>query len=491
MKPIRISLNWVLLPALLFSVFIAYGVATESYFPSKVALVFGCSVLMTYLGIYYRHLLILSLAFLVPMSVPVAFGGTMLSLPSEGLMLLICGVMVLLVFAKDVLNRQIMQHPLTVLLFLQVAWLVIPTLTSEIPAVSAKRWILHTVFVLVYFVLFAHLFSTGHRIKRFYLLYVLGLIIPVLVTLKTHYGYGFSKMSAYLVTGPFFDEHTIYATTLAFIIPFLWIAIFQYKSMGIKYTYLPGLVALLVLMSVALFFSYSRAAWLSVAVMLLFFGFVKMRLSGVTLIIITCVVTTVFALNWANLVEYVQRNEAVSSKGTLSGHIESLGNISTDASNTERINRWSCAWRMFLDKPITGFGPGTYQFKYGPYQLNGEITRISTFIGDKGNAHSDYLMYLSEAGILALLLHLAIIFTTIKTGIRVIYNSMNPKEKWLAYAALLGLVGYFFHGLVNSFLDAEKAMILMYGSMAILVAIDNKQPSEGEGSIVPAIDTDN
>lgn len=36
-------------------------------------------------------------------------------------------------------------------------------------------------------------------------------------------------------------------------------------------------------------------------------------------------------------------------------------------------------------------GAGTYQFNYSVYQLNEEKTYISTNLGDKGNAHSEYL----------------------------------------------------------------------------------------------------
>ena len=77
-----------------------------------------------------------------------------------------------------------------------------------------------------------------------------------------------------------------------------------------------------------------------------------------------------------------------------------MSNISTDASNLERLNRWSCALQMFQEKPFLGFGPGTYQFLYAPYQKSSMKTVISTNFGEKGNAHSEYLGPLSEQGFL-------------------------------------------------------------------------------------------
>jgi len=49
--------------------------------------------------------------------------------------------------------------------------------------------------------------------------------------------------------------------------------------------------------------------------------------------------------------------------------------------------------------PVFGFGPGTYQFEYGPYQHSTEKTLISTNFGDRGNAHSEYIGPLAEEGL--------------------------------------------------------------------------------------------
>jgi O-antigen ligase len=70
-----------------------------------------------------------------------------------------------------------------------------------------------------------------------------------------------------------------------------------------------------------------------------------------------------------SLMESFARNKVKSHGGDVGQHFKSMTNISTDASNVERINRWKCAWRMFQDKPLMGFGPGTYQFYYGQFQV--------------------------------------------------------------------------------------------------------------------------
>ena len=89
-----------------------------------------------------------------------------------------------------------------------------------------------------------------------------------------------------------------------------------------------------------------------------------------------------------------------NSSATLAEHVKSISNITTDDSNLERLNRWNAALRMFREKPVFGWGPGTYMFKYAPYQRSTDKTAISTDFGDLGNAHSEYIGPLAESGYL-------------------------------------------------------------------------------------------
>ena len=54
---------------------------------------------------------------------------------------------------------------------------------------------------------------------------------------------------------------------------------------------------------------------------------------------------------------------------------------------------------MFVERPIAGWGPGTYQFEYAPFQTAELRTQISTNNADLGNAHSEYLGPLAEQGL--------------------------------------------------------------------------------------------
>ena len=107
----------------------------------------------------------------------------------------------------------------------------------------------------------------------------------------------------------------------------------------------------------------------------------------------------------------MNKNDAEHTTENFSERLESMSNVSTDASNLERLNRWNSAIQLFKERPILGWGPGTYAFVYAPFQDASDLTIISTNFGDGGNAHSEYLGPLSEQGILGLIFIIGIVFT--------------------------------------------------------------------------------
>jgi putative inorganic carbon (hco3(-)) transporter len=227
----------------------------------------------------------------------------------------------------------------------------------------------------------------------------------------------------------------------------------------------------------ALVLSYTRAAWVSILGGVLVYLAIVLKpnkyiiFTGVMLLIAIAVsLQDKFLLN-------LETNRQDSSTN-ISDHVKSISNISSDASNLERLNRWASAIRMFKEKPILGFGPGTYSFKYAPYQFSYEKTIISTNSGDKGNAHSEYIGPLCESGILGLLTFLAIVVAVCYTSINRFYNIQNKNEKVLLISSFIGLVTYFIHGFLNNFLDSDKAAVIFWGYIAFILSLDLKYLKE-------------
>ncbi|HRX10450.1 MAG TPA: O-antigen ligase family protein, partial [Draconibacterium sp.] len=263
-------------------------------------------------------------------------------------------------------------------------------------------------------------------------------------------------------------DHTSYGAALAMYIPF-----FIMFSFGHFVTRKEKVISLIVLgiLFIGFVLSYTRAAWLSLIIAGGVYVIVKLRIRFKPLFITVATVLVLMILFW-NQIEMGLEQNSTQSSADFKTHISSMTNITSDASNLERINRWSCALRMFEDKPFFGFGPGTYMFQYASYQLNENRTIISTNSADGGNAHSEYLGPLSESGVLGLLTFILIIGIVVYTAIHTYMRLTDKRLKSFVLAALVALVTYYVHGFLNNFLDTDKLSVPFWGFTAMIVAID-------------------
>jgi O-antigen ligase len=226
-----------------------------------------------------------------------------------------------------------------------------------------------------------------------------------------------------------------------------------------------------IVLVIGIVLSYTRAAWISIigAAAILVVMFLRVQLRH--LMIGATVAGGVLILGWDDIVMSLQQNKQESSDD-LNEHVSSISNVSSDASNLERLNRWNCAIELFKERPLLGWGPGTYQFVYAPFQRAKDRTIISTNQGNGGNAHSEYLGPLCEQGIPGAFWVLALLYGVTHLAFRLFYSIRDHDLKLLIGGAYLGLMTYFIHGVLNNYLDTDKASIPFWGFIAILVSID-------------------
>jgi O-antigen ligase len=337
------------------------------------------------------------------------------------------------------------------------------------PGVSFKFLLSRLWFVVAMYFLATQIFKQYKNIEKFHWLYIASLVIVIFYTNIRLSGYGLNnQVASNWIVWPFFSDHTSYGAMLVmFLFPLFYFLTRKNKSL--LTLILTGTVFLIFVTGIIL--SYTRAAWLSLFVAIGLWIVIKLRIK-IRYVLLTGigVVLLFFALQ-QKIFSSLEKNETESS-GKLTEHIESMANITTDASNMERINRWKCAVRMFKEKPIFGWGPGTYKFQYAPFQYSYDRTKISTNFGDVGNAHSEYLGALSETGIIGMLSFMLIVFVAFRTGY-LVYHQTNSKEiKNYTLYIILGLSSYFIHGVLNNFLDTDKASVPVWGFIAMLVALE-------------------
>jgi putative inorganic carbon (HCO3(-)) transporter len=456
----------VLMVGLLYALCLFFSFYFEFFYLSLIPLV-GMVVIMT---IFRMHWTFYMIALVTPLSVDLSeldIDGVGLIIPTE---LLLMGLFLLGLWQFALGRKLYFKHPLLWWVAIYFSWMLITTMTSEDPLVSLKYIIARAWYIVPCFLLLVPLFEKHILPEKMYRLYFMTLILAIGYTIIRHSMHGFDKDSAHWVMEPLFKDHTVYGAALALVFPFVILQLFSKQHNPLlRFFYVTGSLVL----TIGLILSYTRAAWLSVVfaagigiLMVMKVPFKWVLFSGLVL----GTMTTVY---WDDIQISLNRNKKESSD-KMDEHIKSISNVSSDASNLERLNRWNCAIAMYSERPLVGWGPGMYQFVYAPFQRAQDKTIISTNRGDGGNAHSEFLGPLSEQGLMGMLIYISFVLLVMFMGFRVYGNTSEYEEKLIVMGLFLGIVTYFAHGFLNNFLDSDKIAVPFWVAISYLVYQDTK-----------------
>lgn len=444
-----------------------YLIATENYF----ALAYPLALFVIITALYATDKVLLFVVFCTPLSLnleELEMVNAGFYLPTEPMLFGIMVLYLMRVLAGDGISTKFLKHPITIAILAYLGWILITSLTSSMFLVSIKFFVVKLWFIVGCYFFAKEIFADYKNIKRFLWLYIIPFAGVIVYTVIQHSTHQFAQEPAHWIMQPFFKDHTSYGAVLAMFFPLIVGFLFNKKYSDLLRL---GVFIIVVIFAVGIVFSYTRAAWVSLAAAAAVFMVMKLRIDFRLLLILGTVVGGMFALNYDQIMLELERNQQDSSDD-LGEHVQSISNVSSDASNLERILRWNCALRMFEDRPVFGFGPGTYQFQYATYQYSYEKTIISTNFGDGGNAHSEYLGPLSESGLLGLLTFIILVGVVLYKGITLYYRLEDPEMKIILMGVVLGLITYVTHGILNNYLDTDKASVPFWGFMAIIVALD-------------------
>ena len=424
---------------------------------------------------------LLLMALLTPFAVNVALvPGMELSMPVEPLMI----VFTLMFFFRVLVDRnydlRLLRHPVSLLLLATLAWWALTSCTSRMPWVSFKYLVARIWFVVPFFFAATQIFRNRDRIRQFFWAYAIGLGIVILIATSKTLGNFSDLQTLHRVMRPFYNDHTAYGCAIALMLPAAFYFIFSRSHNGWRRALTLLLFAGL---CIGLFFSYCRAAWLSVLGAIGVYVLIRMGMKVKWMVVLFGLGVGAFFVYQSDVLYKLGKNHQDSSY-ELADQIKSISNISTDASNIERLNRWASAMRLWKESPVLGTGPGTYQFIYGSYQRSYQLSTISTNAGDLGNAHSEYIGPMTEQGLPGVILVVALFLATFATGVRVYRTALNPEVRRMALAFTLSLLTYYIHGVFNNFLDTDKLSVPFWAFTAAVVALDvYSEKKGGEGGV--------
>ncbi len=461
--------NWVLVLSFLFIMANSALIAIEQYWFAAVPF----AIALLAMAFVATDKLMWFIIFATPLSINLeelnlGFGQVGMFLPTEPLLFVLMIIFFLKLLYERKFDREVIYHPISIAIYIYLGWILITTLTSTMFFVSLKSFLAKLWFIITFYFIGSQLYKSKKNILTFAWLYLIPLVGVAIYTFIHHSTYGFQERPAHWVMQPFFKDHTVYGAVVAMMFPIslMLISLKRYT----KFRLITVLMATAIALGIV--FSYGRAAWISLLVGLIvsLIYIFKLRYKFVlSLAGLVILFTVVF---WSDIMNLVEKNTIDSTSENLTEHVQSIANISTDASNLERINRWNSAIEMFKRKPIFGWGPGTYTFQYAPFQSAEDLTIISTNAGDGGNAHSEFIGPLSESGLLGMLTFLLVIVVFYYRA-TVLYYKLPPSEiRSILLFVLIAFTTYIVNGMLNNFLDTDKASVPFWTFVAIVVVID-------------------
>jgi O-antigen ligase len=394
-------------------------------------------------------------------------------MPDEPLMILNAAFFLffcLFNYAKIAL-KSILLNPLFLAVLFTIIWLVIAVLLSENIVLSSKFLLKKSWYILPFLFYPIVLFQDKKVIIQSYQLLFFSLFSIVVIVLIRFSAVGFAFDKVHDPLQPFFQNHVMYGSMVSILIPFIVGALVLSRKLSVQWLIsIAGIVVFLV----AVYFSYSRAAWMAV----LFAGvcYIAVRFKMMHLVILGFFVLVFSLVVWLahnnTYLSYKPKFEKTIMHESLEDHI--MATIQgTDISSAERYYRWIAAIRMSEDHPYFGVGPNNFYDFYKPYT----ITSFKTWVSrnpERSTTHNYFLFMLVEQGYPAMVLYAILIFTIFFYGQRVYHQQTDRFHKIVVMSALCCIAAIFINNFFSELLETDKIGSLFYLSIAVILAIDMK-----------------
>lgn len=461
----RSLLFWAMAAIVLGSLFTAF--ASGYFFLAALPAL----VLIAYLTVVDFRLVFLLLMACVPLSTELFLpNGLGTDLPTEPMMIGLMLVFTLFLIRNGSrMEATFWRHPITLLLLAHFSWMIVATITSENLLVSLKFVLAKTWYIATFFFLAGWLLRRPSDVRQLFWFVFIPLTFTVLVTLTRHAFSGFSFAQIHQVLHPFYRNHVAYAAILVVFFPFLWYVRNWYPPRSFHRRLLTFSIGLYL---VAIYLSYTRAAYVALLIALGAYFIIRWRLTLYVLILalIGILAGLVFVAQDNRYLELAPNYERTVTHRNFENLLEATYE-GTDISTMERVYRWVAGFQMSLDQPIFGFGPGNFFFFYKSYT----VTSFRTYVSDnpeRSGIHSYYLMLLVEQGAPGLFIFLGLVFAALLIGENR-YNALPPGlSRRIVMMSILSLIIILALLLINDLVETDKIGPFFFINLALLVNFD-------------------
>ncbi len=421
----------------------------------------------------YRRLFYLLFA-LLPFSAEFYFEGAGLGtdIPSEPIMILLSGIaLALLLRNKLAIDKSYVTHPVFILLVLHVFWILVTTINSQNLLISFKFLLAKIWYILPFFILPLTFGKESSDFEKSYRILYKFLFASIVIVLIRHAFEDFSFEASYDVVRPFFRNHVNYAAICVVCLPFVW-AFHRIRVLENKSSWALSTVFLVFI--VGIYFSYTRAAILSMAIAWGAWLIIKKRWVKQALTISSIIATVgIIYLSWDNkYMDFAPDFEKTITHTEFDNLLEATYKLE-DISSMERVYRWMAGVEMIKDRFWLGFGPACFYSNYQAYSISSFKTYVSNN-PDQSGIHNYFLMTWVEQGFVGFILFLLLCFALLIEGENIYHRCTDTRDKYLIMATTLGFIIIFAMCLINDLIETDKVGPFFFYNAAILLFFRKK-----------------
>ena len=411
-----------------------------------------------------------------PLSIEMLVGDSFsAALPTEPLMLILAGsFLVWLLLRYKQVPWQRFRHPIVTVLGLHLGWLLVATMFSVDHTVSLKWMAAKLWYVFAFFGVTVLLVKKPVHFRTLFWFLFIPALFTVIWTLTRHAGRNFSFADVNLSMEPFYRNHVNYAVFVALVTPYVWMAVSWYP----KWSW-PRMLLLISrwLFPLAIYLSYTRSSWISLVVGMV--AYVLMRRNALRQASLVALMALLGTCGWLlqnnRYLDYAPDFSKTIYHDDFADHMAATATLQ-DVSSAERIYRWVAGWYMFLDKPVTGFGPGNFYPNYQNYTISSFYTYISRN-EEQSTVHNYYLLTLLETGLIGCILFFTLIYVALFSAQRAYIRLRDPDARTLMMAATISLVTILVNLFFSDLVEADKIGTMFFAALALIVALDKPEQS--------------
>ena len=450
----------------IFLLFIIISCYTGQYWFA----IFPFGLLLAYYGLIRIDIVFLILVFTLPWSTEYNFNPNLgTDLPDEPLMLLTAVLCIVYLAWKPLDAKQALNHPLFLFLMLHCLWMGVTVLFSTEQLISLKYVLAKGWYIIAFVTTPFFIFREKGMFRKTAIVFAVSMLILTVIVLIRQYQLQFVFEKVNASVKPFFRNHVNYSAMLVCTVP-VWMAIYQLNKKN--KTLRMAVMILLLLLTAAVFVSYSRGAWLALVIGLGAYWLVRRKLLFISFI--ATIIIIIISVSWLKsgdrYLRFAPDYKKTIFHSDFRKHLAATYHLK-DVSTAERFNRWIAGIRMIKDKPITGYGPNTFYSNYKAFTVPAFKTWVSKN-EDHSTIHNYFLLILVEQGVPGLVLFLLLAGAMLYYAERLYHRISDPFYRVVAITTGSVVVMILVLNFLSDLIETDKVGSLFFLCLGVLIMTD-------------------